>query len=75
VKEARLLEDAAWVRIKDDGPTGQTTGQWGDPSSAVSSGSSSGPSFRMWLKDDGPMGQTTGQWVLWNVFGIANTLI
>jgi len=39
-----------WVRIKDDGPTGRTTGQWGDPSSAVSSG----PSFKMWLNDDGP---------------------
>jgi len=31
------------VRLKDDGPTGQTTGQWGDPSAAASSG----PSFKI----------------------------
>jgi len=39
----------AGVRLKDDGPTGQTTGQWGDPSSATSSG----PSFKIWLKETG----------------------
>jgi len=27
------------------------------------------------LKDNGPTGQTTGQWRLWNLFGIAITLI
>jgi len=36
----------ARVWLKDDGPTGQMTGQWGDTSSA----SSSGLSLKIWLK-------------------------
>jgi len=45
-----------WVWLKDDGPTGQTTSQWGDPSSSASSG----PSFKIWLKDDGPDDRSVG---------------
>ena len=58
----------AWVWLKDDGPMGQTTDQWSNPSSAASSG----PSFKIWLKETG---RTTVQWGLWNLFGIANTLV